>query len=406
MTDFSGLILLLLPMAAATGWFAARRSPPEEQEPAAINPDYVRGISHLVNDDTDKAVEVFMGLLEADSETVELHLALGSLFRRRGEVDRALRIHQNLVMRPNLKPVHRNQARFELGRDYLKAGIYDRAEELFSELANQGMFLDASLTNLASIYEHERDWEKAIEMARWLGSARGIDPGSTIAHYHCEIACRLRLANDAEGAGQQLRKALSADPDCVRASLIEAELQRAAGRPRDAIAAYRRIADQDPSFVPEILAPLGALYAELEDGQGWFEELRRLADRHAGPAPQIALAALRAERGEEALQPLLDHLATAPSWLGFHAALAMPWPARDDGAMDDALARVLAAMHQALDEVIRKGPRYQCRHCGYVARVLNWQCPSCRHWNTTQPLDDLSHKAIMVGDVISTIAGS
>ncbi len=395
----SGMIILLLPLAAASGWFLARRSPPEDQEPSPINPDYVRGISHLVNDDTDKAVEVFMGLLQADNETVELHLALGSLFRRRGEIDRALRIHQNLVLRPSLKPAHRNQARFELARDYLKAGVYDRAEDLFRELANQGMFLEPSLRHLASIFERERDWEKAIEMARWLGSARGQNPGAMIAHYYCEIAEQQRRSGDDKAVQQALKKALAADSGCVRASMIEAEILQERGDSAGAVAAYSRVAKQDPAFIPEILRPLGDLYAAQEDLASWQRQLTSFSAVHEGAAPQIVLAQLRLAQNEDPLVPLLQYLATRPSWLGFNQALALPW-----AAASPELQEAIGAMREALHEVIGKSPGYQCRHCGYAAHVLNWQCPSCQHWDTTQPLSDLSHKAIMVGHVTSTIA--
>src|SRR5713226_5880335 len=156
MPDSLAVAWLMLPLGAALGWYIARRWPRPQEHADRASPEYLTGLAHLANQDPDQAIAAFVKALEVDDETVELHLTLGTLFRKRGEVDRALRIHENLLARPGLKPVHQNQARFELAQDFLKAGLMDRSEALFKGLVQQGMFLQPSLENLMALYEQAR----------------------------------------------------------------------------------------------------------------------------------------------------------------------------------------------------------------------------------------------------------
>lgn len=389
MGDFTGLIVLLLPLAAATGWFVARQSSPREEQdaPAASGSDYVRGISHLVNNDTDEAIEIFIGLMDTDEATVDLHLALGSLFRRRGEVDRALRIHQNLVQRPELKPISRNQARFELAKDYLAAGVLDRAEDIFLELAHQGMFLSDCLRRLMRIYEGEREWDKAIDAAQWLGSAKAQDMGSTIAQYYCEKAESAARQEDRRGRQHFLKKALAADPHCVRAQCIRAQQALDGGRPDQAIKYYRDILRHHEEFVPEILLGWRQACVELKGEDHWVEELQQLCSRHFNPWLQVALIEALDRSGNAGagqVGTVLDTLAQKPSWIGLQALLARDW-----AGLPDDLRALLQQMSETLKQAMNQSAHYLCVQCGYSSRTLNWQCPSCQHWNSTQPLPDL-----------------
>ncbi len=393
MGDFTGLVLLLLPLAAATGWFVARQSRPrEELEAGNLNPDYVRGLSHLVNNDTDQAIEVFIGLIEADEGTIDLHLALGSLFRRRGEVDRALRIHHNLVQRPRLKPLHRNQARFELARDYLAAGVLDRAEEIFLELAHQGMFLSDCLTRLMRIYEREREWERAIDTAQWLSSAQGRDLGPRIAQYWCELADSAKRRDDARGQQQFLKRAFSADPHCVRALLTRAQQSMGAGKAASALKDYRAVIEHHEAFIPDVLNPWRVAYLANHDTEQWLGELERMYKRHPHPHLQVAriLALAEVKPGQlDEYQELLDELSQRPSWVGLHAALDQEW-----SSLPLSAANLLKGFAEVLRGPLEKSPTYRCDQCGYTGRKLNWQCPSCQHWNSTRPLADMTYSAL------------
>ncbi len=393
MGDFSGLILLLLPLAAATGWFVARQSHPrEEQEAGGLNPDYVRGISHLVNNDTDQAIEVFIGLMDADEGTIDLHLALGNLYRRRGEVERALRIHQNLVERKSLKPLNRNQARYELARDYLAAGVLDRAEEIFLELAHQGMFLADCLTHLLRIYEREREWDRAMDTARWLGSAQGRDMGALIAQYLCEMAETAERQADAREQQRCIKKALQADRHCVRAQLIRAHQALADSQAGKALRIFQHIAHHDAAFIPEILDAWHAAFVACKGEVNWPQEMRTHCQGQ--PHPRLLAAMIKAAQplsmaGAELRDELLAHLQAQPSWVGLHAVLDQPWP-----ELDPAVAALLQSVAGALEAPLERSARYRCSRCGYSSRSLNWQCPTCHNWNSTLPLADIDHAAL------------
>ncbi|MES1944953.1 tetratricopeptide repeat protein [Salinisphaera sp. PC39] len=386
MLDGYWLVLLLLPAAAASGWYLRGRMRRPEERPPHVHPDYLRGISHLVNDDADKAIEVFVRLLEVDNETVETHLALGNLFRRQGEVDRALRVHQNLVARPNLKPVHRNQARFELAQDYLRAGVLDRAENLFRELVDQGMFLERALSGLVAIYEAERDWQQAIETTRRLESVRGHSLRPVIAQYFCELAENERAAGDAQAALRHIKSARGEFRECVRASLLRGEIEEAAGDHAAAIKAYRQVLKQDVDFVTEILAPMERCFLARDDFDGYRRFLEEVIQRYEGPAPHIALARLleRQRRNDEAIAHLSDYLQATPNWIAFYHLLDLTWSGTRTG-----LSGPLDSLRQSLRQVIDRQPLYHCGHCGFSGRYLHWQCPSCKQWNSVAPVRDV-----------------
>jgi len=382
--------LLLLPIAVATGWYLARRARPAATSNPAVSADYLRGLGYLANDDADRAIQVFVRLLEVDQETVEIHLALGNLFRRQGEVDRALRIHQNLVARPNLSDQHRNQARFELARDYLRAGMLDRAEDLLKELAEQASFREQALTGLISIYEQQRDWQQAIDTTRQLEANRGQSLRAVIAQYFCELADTARRQRDYPTATRYLREAYGAYHECVRSSLMRGEIDEAEGNFENAQRHYRRVAEQDIEFVGEILEPLSRVYERLGQTAGWQAYLEDLAQRYDGPAPRIAMAQLLLQQGE--LQRARDYLSAElqkqPSWIGLSHLMQLE-PA-DPASGEPALVSLKAA----LKRVTEASPRYQCGHCGFHARSLYWQCPGCRQWNCVTPLKDVVPKIV------------
>lgn len=385
MPDPSGLLLILLPLAAASGWFVARMRPAEEED-AGLDPRLTQGLGLLVNNQTDAAIDLFMNIAEAEPETVELQLTLGNLFRRRGEIDRALRVHHQLSQNIALPPLQRNRARFELAGDYLRAGILDRAQSLFQELAEQGIFLDASLEALARIHEQTRDWEAAIDTLRWRASAKGRDQGHTIAHYCCELALNAQREGDARGFAKQLKRALQADASNVRASLLAADAHAKAGEKREALEALLRVPQQDARFVAEIVPRLRPLCEALDDMARYGEVLEGLARRKEGVTAAIALAHWREEQGEEGLEILLEEIRRFPNWIAMQAALQLPWPAAETGP---SFQELLDALRGALEPLLARRIRYLCEDCGYGSGMLNWQCPSCKHWGSQTPVLDL-----------------
>lgn len=385
MPDLSGLLLILLPLAAASGWFVARMRPPEESD-AGLDPRLTQGLGLLVNNQTDAAIDLFMNIAEAEPETVELQLTLGNLFRRRGEIDRALRVHHQLSQNINLPPLQRNRARFELAGDYLRAGILDRAEGLFRELADQGVFLEASLRALTRIHEQQRHWEAAIDTMRWLSSAKGRDFGKTIAHYHCELALEARKAKDQKAFDKQIKKALQADSGNVRVALIQFDALIAAEQVERAIEVLIKIPDSDPRFIPEVVSRLMPLCESIGLTEKYVETLARLAQLKEGVSAAIALAHWREKSGEEGLEILLDEIRRFPNWIAMQAALDLPWPEEETGP---AFQELLKALRGALEPLLARRIRFLCEHCGYGSGMLNWQCPSCKQWGTQSPVLDL-----------------
>ena len=375
------LLWLLLPVAAASGWYAARRS--QDRDRRRLTPDYFRGLHYLLNDQPDRAIEVFIKVLEIDEETAETQLALGNLYRRRGEVDRAIRLHQNLVARPALTDDLRQEAHLELAQDYLSAGVLDRAEEIYRELAGAKVHRVQALRHLLDIYEQEKDWGQARSTAGELAEATGTEQGAVISQYLCEGALQVLTRGRKDEALKLLRAAREAHPACARASLHEGDILSSRGSFDLALAAYRRIEDQDADYLPEVIGRIRRCFDNLGRPEAARGYLERVLDRYGGMTVMLALAEMiREERGNSsAIHFMLDVLAKRPTVRGFNRLL--------DFASDSSSADVpdhLEVMKGLLAQLMNDRPVYQCRHCGFAARSLHWQCPGCKHWNTIRPV--------------------
>lgn len=384
MPDGLALVWLMLPLGAALGWTLARRWPRPQENATRGKSEYLTGLTHLVNQESDQAIASFMKAIEVDDQTIELHLTLGSLFRKRGEVDRALRIHQNVLERPELKPEYRNQARFELAQDYQHAGVLDRAEALFRELAGQGMFLQASLEHLVQLHEQSRDWRQAIEAARQLQAVKSSSLRPLIAQYYCERAEDAIRGKNMDEALRLTGRALTEHPECVRASLLQGKIQEQRGEPGAAARTYRRIPEQDPRFVGEALAPLAraceaaadpAAYAKfLNDAEEFWPHPRVIAER----------ARWMKRSGQDPSPYLAENLGRKPQWPALDLLLEQVGPQAGP------VAPMLEQLRVALGKFMDKRPRYTCQGCGFQPGMLFWQCPRCKQWATIVPIDELS----------------
>ncbi|TFH49434.1 MAG: lipopolysaccharide assembly protein LapB [Lysobacterales bacterium] len=376
----------LLPLAAASGWLVGRSVKRRRESVAAaddLRSNYFTGINYLLNEQPDKAIEAFIKVLEVDSETVETHLALGNLYRRRGEVDRAIRIHQNLIARPNLESEQRGEALLELGHDYLSAGLLDRAENLLQELADGGDYRVQALRQLIDIYEQEKDWSKAIDSARLLGKATGNHLGPVIAHYQCELAERFRESDDVDSALDMVKKALATHERCVRASILEGDVLTDRNEHERAIRAYQRVEAQDADYVPETIERIQVCYRALNRPDDMDDYLSGLMQRYGWITPMLALADLKRERGgsQDAIDFISDQLRRRTSVRGLDRLLELEL----EQANGDKGAHV-SILKDLTGELLSDRPIYKCLHCGFPARLLHWQCPSCKHWNTIKPI--------------------
>lgn len=379
--------LLLLPIAAASGWAAASGRQlfgHQKHRQHFLPKDYLMGLNFLLNEEPDKAIDLFIKMLEVDSETVETHLALGNLFRRRGEVDRATRIHQNLIARPNLKMEYRMQALLALAEDYLSAGVFDRAEKLFLELLEKNRFVEKSSRHLIEIYEQEREWGKAISIALRFKN-KMIVP---IAHYYCELAENVRKEKKGfDRAIKLLKKALSFDKQSVRASLMLAEIAIEQKKYKAALKLLKSIRGQDPDYFSEAVVPLVDLFQALGQEQEMVEYFKGLLKEYPRmPIALILSEKVREWRGDKfAAKFVADYVRRHPSIAGLHRLVQLNMPMADEKAKRD-----LAMLHHLTEQLASDQALYRCAHCGLEINTLHWLCPSCRRWSTIKPTDMIS----------------
>jgi lipopolysaccharide biosynthesis regulator YciM len=380
------LLWLLLPLAAASGWLAARFERVRHRRPPSDLPEaYIKGLNLLLNEQQDKAIEIFIGALEVNAETVETHLALGSLFRRRGEVERAIRIHQNLIARPTLDKDQRSHALLELGQDYLKAGLLDRAENLFLELAEIRQHSEQSLRQLLHIYQQEKEWEKAVAVTRKLARVSGKDLSSTIAHYYCELAEQAYAKRNFVGAREHLGQALAADSRCVRASILEGDIELEEGRLAEAIRAWQRVEDQDVHYLGEVAGRIANAYRQLGDTAGLYEYFRVALNRHGGSVLALTFAEIIRDRdGVDAAEKfVVDWLRRRPNVHGLHQLIVLNVAESTGAARDD-----LLLLKGIIEDLRAQHLGYACTHCGFKGKSLHWLCPGCSRWNTIKPVQE------------------
>ena len=374
--------ILLLPLAYLSGWWVARRTT-KRTNSNGIPQEYFKGLNYVLNEQPDKAIEVFTRMLEVDSETVETHLALGNLFRRRGEVDRAIRIHQNLIARPTLSSEQKLQALWELAMDYSRSGLLDRAEVLFRELAESKTYTTQAFRELMRIYQQEKDWSNAITIARRLEATSDEHLAPIVAHFYCELSIENYNKGNHKEARECLKRALNIDPRCVRASLMEAEEARNAGQIKLAVRSYHRIERQDPDYLPEIIQPLLECYREQNKLEEFMHYLKGVLEKSGGITPLLCLTSLIAEtRGEEeAVKFISTELQKRPSVRGVDKLLEYTLlKAQGD------LRNSLSTIKDLTGSLLEDRSIYKCIQCGFDAKLLHWQCPGCKSWNTVKPI--------------------
>lgn len=384
MMDELNFLWLLLPVAAFSGWWVGQRGrQSQSQSSSAIFPEYFKGLNFVLNEQPDKAIEVFIRMLEVDSETVETHLALGNLFRRRGEVDRAIRIHQNLIARPSLSREQRTHALLELGMDYMRLGLLDRAEGLFLELIESGTHLNQAYTQLLEVYQQEKDWGNAIEIARKLESLSYESYSPIIAQFHCEHAEAALSKGNMRVAKDHIRRAMSFDSFCVRASLLEAQMHEKNGKTKLAIKSYKRIESQNSDYITEVLSPLYECYRKLDRVDEFVEYLRTLVNIYGGISALLMLTEIIAEREGEnaAIRFISDELKNRPTVKGVDKLIEYALD-RSEGEIHEHLKTIKELMGQ----LIEGRAMYKCNNCGFDAKMLHWQCPGCKHWDTVKPV--------------------
>ncbi len=383
--EFELWYLLSLPLLFAAGWFfRGFESRVRETDNAALPRSYFRGLNHLLNDQPDKAIDAFIEVVKLDSETIELHQALGNLFRRRGEFDRAVRIHTHLLNRADLPARQRSQALDELGQDYLKAGLLDRAEDAFVQLLQDRHHRFDALRALLRIYQMEREWLKAVDCARQLQREAGESHYVAISHYYCELASDALVRNDLEGAQRAIDEALTANRKSIRALILAGDIAAKRGAPDEALRQWRRVEEASAEHVPLIAARVAdAMAAQGGEGEAlnWLE--RALLDAPSIDLLDIVAHRATAWRGSATAENLIaQETQRHPSLLGFERLLEARMAINQSNGTDDGELRLLSSL---LSNHTQKLARYRCSKCGFRAREFHWNCPGCSSWDTYPP---------------------
>jgi lipopolysaccharide biosynthesis regulator YciM len=379
--EFELWYLAILPLVFAAGWFGRGfESRARASDHAALPRSYFRGLNLLLNDQHDKAIDAFIEVVKLDPETIELHHALGNLFRRRGEFDRAVRIHTHLLNRADLPARERSQALSELGQDYLKGGLLDRAEDAFTRLLEDRDHRFEALRSLLRIYQMEREWSKAIEVARRLEHEAGENHQVAIAHYQCELAEAAIAAGRFDEAQQAVDAALAGDRKSVRALILAGDLASRRGDDDDALRLWQRVEgasrDHLPLIAPKVSDTLDRLGRRAE-ALNWLR--RALLDAPSIDLLEVASDRVRAWEGVAAAEALIaDELKRHPTLMGFERLVE----ARLALSPDDA---ELASLSSLLKGHARKLARYRCSKCGFRAREYHWNCPGCSQWDSYPP---------------------
>ncbi|WP_458524678.1 lipopolysaccharide assembly protein LapB [Onishia taeanensis] len=385
------LLLALLVSAVAIGWWLGRR----ERKDAADQPgqpslsrDYFVGLNYLLNEQPDRAIETFVAALEVNSDTIETHIALGNLFRSRGEADRAVKVHQNLLARPALTPAQSSLVQIELARDFLNLGLLDRAEKLLENLIHDGgddsQRQQAKLL-LVDLLEREKEWQAALDVAQPSLIRQHENIQRAAAHWLCELAERDLESASPSLARKKLRQALHVDNRCVRANLLLARMEHDTGHYKAELKLLKRIPAQDSGCAGLILEPLRDAYRLLDDEAGLEKALKQMNEQAPMTAIVIMLADTVQRRAghREAAELIEAQMERASSLRGLDYLLHLY---QQDATAEE--QRFLSPLSHHARALLDARPRFRCGQCGFSGTELHWQCPSCRQWGTTRPVMD------------------
>jgi lipopolysaccharide biosynthesis regulator YciM len=333
-----------------------------------VHPDYLAGLDFLVSEQPDRALDMFLKLMDANSETIETHFALGALYRRRGEVERSIRIHQNLLAREALPREHREQALLALAQDYLRAGLLDRAEGLLRQVSEVPRLRSSALAALRGVYERQHEWQQALDVYRELARAKAAPPRTTAAHYLCELAALAIERDDIPAARNFLREARREAAPFPRAALLRAEIAERQSQSDLSLKLLRLALDESPALLQEELPHLLALAGEGRRDAELATLAATAQSRGAGELKSLVFAAVGA--GLAAAPPLR---AAIESVFAKDATLA---------EMRLAAGGELEQVANELGALLAHAERYRCAECGFSGRNFYWHCPACQSWES------------------------
>ncbi|MGX2955630.1 lipopolysaccharide assembly protein LapB [Ursidibacter arcticus] len=389
------LLFLLLPIAALYGWYMGQRSAKKDQDTInnKFSRDYVTGLNFLLSNQQEKAVDLFLSMLQkqesenqitTDSQ-FEAELMLGNLFRSRGEVDRALRIHQALENNENYSFEQKLLAKQQLAKDFMSAGFYDRAENYYITLLDEPEFATHSLTQLTTIYQKTKEWKKAVNVAEKLLKISPNTDRKPLAHFYCEYAQSIK--ENSKLFLESLNKALEYLPNCARASMLLGEFYYQKEQYHIALQHLEHILEQDPSYISEVLKQIKNCYNALNQSEQFELFLIRANQIKHNSSVDLALAEFIEQKdGAEAAQSsLYQQVRQYPNMITFHRFIFYQINETENGRGKDNLV----LLHSMVGDRIQKAFPYRCLNCGYQSHRLNWYCPSCRQWESIKPIQSI-----------------
>jgi lipopolysaccharide assembly protein B len=351
-------------LAGHFGW--GRRWPGSRTK---LHPDYLAGLDYLVSEQPDRALDMFLKLMDANADTIETHFALGALYRRRGEVERAIRIHQNLLARPNLASEHREQAMLAMAQDYLRAGLLDRAEGLFQQVCEVPRLRASALDALRGVYERQHDWQQALGVYRQLARIKAAPPRLVAAHYLCELATLAIERGETADARRLLREARAETAPFPRAAILRAQIAERAGERDLAVRLLRRAVNEAPALLQEELPHLLRLIGP-EGRETVLEELvAQAAARDFSELKRLVFAAIAADLTDaRALRAPIERVFAEDATLG------AVW--RETGSPQ------FERMAHEIGALLAQAEKYRCKECGFAGRSFYWHCPACHSWDS------------------------
>lgn len=362
-------------------WLFLRKRNNKKQA-SFLNSDYFKGLNYLLNDEQGKALDIFVKLVESNWDIIDTHFALGAIFRKNGEIDKAIKIHQGLMARPSLPEKYRSKVLLELGYDYLGAGWFDRAEGLFKEVLIHDKQSVEARRNLILIYQQEKDWHKAIDIAVDLFSETPAQIGPMVAQYYCELAEVAKVKGDINQVEHSANQALRYDANSVRASFLLSNQAMEKAEYKAAIRLLERVEKQDAEFLPLIVEPLIECYHQLQLSEELLSYLEGLEARHSDLflLDQHSMAIDRYKGREAASKYLTSKLKKQPSLQGMYKLLEYK-----KNTEDNADYSIFSDMKNAVKKMQKDHTEYQCRHCGFQSNTLYWLCPGCKSWSQVKP---------------------
>ena len=379
-------LLLLILSAIMIGWVIGRWDPFARSDSGnsygIFSDSYVKGLNYLLSNDSNKAIGIFTELIEVNSDTIEIHITLGNLFRSKGEVDRAIKVHQNLLARPNLSKKQRNMAIAELANDYLKAGLLDRAEKLFKEMIQLKSDDLVAYHRLLDLYITEKSWHEAIDCARILYQRGEPDASIIYSQCLCEVAEIAMSKGQTKVARENLAKAIEIDQNCVRATLLLIKLHLDSDNISAAQKLFKRLIRQNPEFMGMYIEPARKIYLRGNESNGYQEFLEQQYREHHSTRLAMALLEFYVDQNqiEKARSFLSDVLQSSPSFESFEFALRF---LRSD---PDHLSETWDSLSSFLKMMQSKKIEFTCTQCGYESHAIEWNCPSCKSWASMKPV--------------------